>query len=219
MLSQGGLLEQSCGVDCSHGLPNGASDQSTPRGFATPCSARTRKGVVTPHEKTRNHFLSNPCNISIQRSVYEILCLVCASTLQFGKGRTSNVRSVRVILYACAATPQFGNVRASNVRSFRDISCRPLGPLSCLAQGDNPKDEAEPLPWPGRMPRATRRRLGFKMRSICRLRKFSWSRVSDPSGLLRHPDTKCPFGLHEITRKVGCSFPACLRFSDKTLIG
>ena len=63
-------------------------------------------------------------------------------------------------------------------RSFRAISCRPLGPLSCLAQGDNPKDDAEPLPWPGRMPRATRRRLGFKMRSICRLRKFSWSRVS-----------------------------------------
>ena len=143
MLSQGGLLEQSCGVDCSHGLPYGASDQSPPRGFATPCSARTRKGASAPHEKTRK--------------------IGCSfhSHARFSDKNADRLMSSH-----------------SNVRSVRAISCRPLGPLSCLAQGDNPKDEAEPLPWPGRMPRATRRRLGFKMRSICRLRKFSWSRVS-----------------------------------------
>jgi len=71
VLSQGGLLAQSCGVDFPHGLPGGASDKSPPRGFAAPCSARTRNGVVTPHEKTRKIGL--PVSFHIHHSAPKTL--------------------------------------------------------------------------------------------------------------------------------------------------
>ena len=153
-------------------------------------SAHSPSGLVAPprHERassrhTKRHESSVPLILSDFR-------------LGLHSNAYSNFNS-HSNLYTCATTPQFDKGRASAPRSFRAISCRPLGPLSCLAQGDNPKDEAEPLPWPGRMPRATRRRIGFKMRSICRLRKFSWSRVSAVPSRVSANSASAPTTVHQ----------------------
>jgi len=175
-----------------------------PEACASVCAASPRYAlrlaVIPGHEKRRHATrkdtkswmrVSFPCPIQRQNADW-LMSNYCPP------------RSFRVISYACATTPQFAKGRTSPLRSFRVISCRPLGPLSCLAQGDNPKDEAEPLPWPGRMPRATRRRLGFKMRSICRLRKFSWSRVSAqaPEAAMRDRSRRVPWGCAPYSRSL-----------------
>ncbi len=85
---------------------------------------------------------------------------------------------IAVAWYALRATTKA--VCCDSVREAREagVFVSADRPFSCLAQGDNPKEEAKTSPWPGRMPKANGRRRGFKMRSICRLRKLSWSRVA-----------------------------------------